>query len=349
MTTRYNIDTCAMLVEFNASVWTARKLDKSTTDEVVTRKNAAAKDAARVNKHLLAGRTELDTVQQMIGRARSYVYDNTLPWSDSGLRLLPTVNFMAFNEKMSQFEEEFERLVSDFVTIYPTLITAQALALGDMFKRDDYPTANEIMTKFAFRVGYLPVPTAGDFRVDIGNDAQAELQKKLANLADERVEHAMKDIKQRLLDHLKRMSDRLTVDYVNGEAKPRVFHDTLIDGAHDLCDMVDSLNIVGDAQLTEARKAPLGVDPLYVPDDVRSLVEIISYKPFTRFKGVEGSQVRFNMRARSDAPWSTYEMVALIDQSHYRMYTFIIGCSGGCFEKNKSAMDEVINSWRFQK
>ena len=55
-TPRFNIDTCAMLVEFNASVWTARKLDKSTTDEVTTNKHAA-KDAARVNKHLLAGRT----------------------------------------------------------------------------------------------------------------------------------------------------------------------------------------------------------------------------------------------------------------------------------------------------
>ena len=101
--------------------------------------------------------------------------------------------------------------------------------------------------------------------------------------------------------------------------------------------------------LTEARKAPLGVDPLYVPDDVRSLVEIISYKPFTRFKGVEGSQVRFNMRARSDAPWSTYEMVALIDQSHYRMYTFIVGCIGRCFEDHQSSLADVVNSWRIEK
>jgi hypothetical protein len=38
-----------MLVEFNASVWTARKLDRSTTDEVVSNKNAGSKDAARVN------------------------------------------------------------------------------------------------------------------------------------------------------------------------------------------------------------------------------------------------------------------------------------------------------------
>jgi len=264
-TPRFNLDTCAMLVEFNASVWTARKLDKSTTDEVVTNKNAAAKDAARVNKHLLAGRTELDTVQQMIGRARNYVYDHTLPWSDSGLRLVPTVNFMAFNEKMSQFEEEFESLVASFIGIYPTLITAQALALGDMFKRDDYPTANEIMTKFAFRVGYLPVPTAGDFRVDIGNAAQEELKEKLNRMAEERVDAAMRDIRARLGEHLKRMSDRLTTDYIQGEAKQRRFHDSLVDGALELCDLTKALNVVGDPALETARRdleqALLGITP----------------------------------------------------------------------------------------
>jgi hypothetical protein len=254
-TPRYNIDTCAMLAEFNASVWTARKLDKSATEEVVTSKNAAAKDAARVNKHLLAGRNELEVIQQMVGRARQYVYDNTLPWSDSGLRLLPVLNFENFAAKMNAFEEEFELLVHDFVAIYPTLITAQAMALGGMFRRDDYPTQNEIMTKFAFRVNYMPVPTAGDFRVDVGNAAMQDIQSKLQRLADERVEAAMADVRKRLGEHLKRMSDRLTTDYVAGEAKTRRFHDSLVDGALELCDLTRALNVVGDQQLESVRSS----------------------------------------------------------------------------------------------
>ena len=253
-TPRHNIDTCAMLVEFNASVWTARKLDKSTTDEVVASKNAGAKDAARVNKHLLAGRTELDVIQQAVSRARQFVYDNTAPWSDSGLRLLPTVNFMKFTERMNDFEHEFTALVKSFVAIYPTLITAQAMALGDMFKRDAYPTANEIMTKFSFRVNYMPVPTSGDFRVDVGNAAQAELKAKLDKLTQERIDNAMSDVRERLSAHLKRMSDRLTTDYVQGEAKPRRFHDTLVEGALELCDLTKALNIVNDPALETARR-----------------------------------------------------------------------------------------------
>lgn len=262
---RFNLDTCSMLVEFNASVWTARKLDKSTTDEVVANKNAAAKDAARVNKHLLAGRTELDVIQQAVTRARQFVYDNTLPWSDSGLRLLPTVNFQKFAERMNAFDDEVAALVKAFVAIYPSLITAQAMALGDMFKRDDYPTANEIMTKFSFRVNYMPVPVAGDFRVDIGNQAQQDLRERLERLANERIEAAMADVRRRLGEHMKRMSDRLTTDTVAGETKRRRFHDSLVDGALELCDMVKSLNVVGDQSLETARKALsdclLGVTP----------------------------------------------------------------------------------------
>ena len=252
-TPRLNIDTCAMLVEFNASVWTARKLDKTTTNEVVASKNAGAKDAARVNKHLLAGRTELDIIQQAVGRARQFVYDNTAPWSDSGLRLLPTINFMKFTERMNDFEEEMETLVKAFVVIYPTLITAQALALGDMFKRDDYPTANEMMTKFSFRVNYMPVPSSGDFRVDVGNQAQAELKARLESLTQERIDSAMADVRERLSTHLKRMSDRLTTDYVGGEAKQRRFHDTLVDGALELCDLTKALNVTNDVALETAR------------------------------------------------------------------------------------------------
>jgi hypothetical protein len=242
-----------MLVEFNASVWTARKLDKTTTSEVVASKNAGAKDAARVNKHLLAGRTELDIIQQAVGRARQFVYDNTAPWSDSGLRLLPTINFMKFTERMNDFEEEMETLVKSFVAIYPTLITAQALALGDMFKRDDYPSANEMMTKFSFRVNYMPVPSSGDFRVDVGNQAQAELKARLESLTQERIDSAMADVRERLSTHLKRMSDRLTTDYVGGEAKQRRFHDTLVDGALELCDLTKALNVTNDVALETAR------------------------------------------------------------------------------------------------
>jgi len=250
---RFNIDTCSMLVEFNASVWTARKLDRKVSDEVVASKSAGSKAAARVNKNLLAGRPELDVIQNHVTAVRSYVYDNTLPWSDSGLRLLPTIRFMAFNARMQDEENTYWDLCKSFVTVYPSLITAQAMALGDMFKREEYPAPDTIAHKFGFSVNYMPVPTAGDFRVDVGNDAQRELQDKLTALADERVSKAMDAVRLRIKGHLERMVDRLGVDVVAGDAKPRCFHDSMIEGGFELCDLVKGLNVVGDTDLEAAR------------------------------------------------------------------------------------------------
>lgn len=288
ITTRYNIDSCSMIVEFNASVWTARKLDKGVTDEVVYTKSAGAKNAARVNKNLLAGRNELDVIQKHVNAVRTYVYSQTMPWSDSGQRLLPTSKFIEFNNRMDEENDKFWQLVNDFVDVYPSLITAQAMALGDMFNRNDFPSQQEIAAKFDFSVGFLPVPTFGDFRIDVGNEAQAELQRKLTELSDKRVEAAMQDVKDKLKEHLKRMSDRLTVDYVNGEAVTRKFHNSLVDGAFDLCDMVKTLNIINDPDLEAARKqlefALVGVDAkelrtnAHTRTDVKSKVDEILNK-----------------------------------------------------------------------
>lgn len=250
---KFGIDTSALLVEVATSCWTARKLDRTTSDEVVSAKSAKAKDAARVNVHLLAGRPELEVITKHITAARTFVYDNTLPWSDSGLRLLPAKNYFTFSKRIGEFEEEFESLVNDFVTVYPTLITAQAMALGDMFKRDNYPSPGEIATRFAFRVSYMPVPSAGDFRVDIGNEAAAELSALYQRLSDERVERAVGDLQSRLVEHLNRMSDRLTSDVVEGELKRRKFHDTLVSGAYEMCDLMQALNLTNDPSIEHAR------------------------------------------------------------------------------------------------
>ena len=173
-----NIQGAALIVEFNASVWTARKLDRKVTDEVIDNKNAKAKDGGRFNKNLLAGRHELEDIAKLVTKVRNHVYDNTLPWSNNGQQLLPTSKFIAFDKKMNVFKEEFDEIVEKFVAIYPTLITAQAMALGEMFNRDDYPPSSDIARRFAFTYDYFPVPSAGDFRVDIGNMANKDLKER---------------------------------------------------------------------------------------------------------------------------------------------------------------------------
>jgi hypothetical protein len=269
----FNLNSVAMLCEFNASVWTARKLDKKKSDDVVTGSGAKAKGAARVNKHLLAGRTELEDITKLVTEARNYVYENTTPWSDAGQRLIITARLPKFDARIEEYKGQFNTLVTAFVDLYPTLITAQAMALGDMFNRAEFPSASEIAHKFAISCDYIPVPAAGDIRVDIGNQAQDELRARLEATSNARLNKAMADVTERFVSHLKRMSDRLVtdIDDKTGEAKGRRFTETLVSSAFELCDLVRDYNVTGDSTLSEARKtleaALTGVTVVTLRDD----------------------------------------------------------------------------------
>ena len=254
MSNDYSLDTSTMIVEFNASGWTARKLDKGVTDEVLHDKSAGAKSAGRFNKSLMAGRPELVEIQAIVGAARTYIYSNTTPWSDAGQRWIPTTRLLKVDRRLSDYKAEFDAKVEAFIAIYPSLITAQAMALGDMFKREEYPHAQDIRRKFAFSFDFLPLPNTKDFRIAIPADAQQDLKDRLEQALESRVANAVSDVKDRLVEHLRRMSDRLVTDTdpKTGDPKNRKFHDTLVTSAFELCDLVADFSM-GDKTLSDAR------------------------------------------------------------------------------------------------
>lgn len=291
--TNYNLSSVAMLCEFNASVWTARKLDKQKSEDVVQHAGAKAKSAARVNKNLLAGRPELEEIASLVGEARTYVYANTTPWSDAGQRLIVTARMPAFDAKIEEYKRRFYLKVEEFVYLYPSLITAQAMALGDMFNRNEFPSTSEIKHKFAMSCDYLPVPQAGDIRVDIGEQAQDELRQRLIASSEARVNKVMADITGRFTDHLKRMTERLAMsDKLTKKGEPiggRI-HDSLLNSALELCDMARDYNVTNDPLLSEARKALeaalVGVTINTLRDDLpkREEVRVAATAILNRFK-----------------------------------------------------------------
>ena len=257
-----SIGSSAMLVELNISTWTARKLDKKVSAEVDVAKGAKT-SAVNVNKNLLAGTGFLDTITKYAANARAWHLSQTLPWSDNGQRLLPVSNFISYKEQLGKLNENFDALVGKFIEAYPNLVSAAAFQLGDLFNRDEYPEADAIARKFKFNYNFFPVPQAGDFRVDIGEEARKEIEASCNSLSNSRIESAMKDAWSRLHEHLLRMSERLECDEVEDEVdgrwervtKPRVFRDTLVENAVELVDMLKHFNITQDASMEQARLA----------------------------------------------------------------------------------------------
>ena len=161
-----SIASSAMLVELSISAWTARKLDKKVSAQVDLDKHAKTR-AGNYNKNLLAGTGFLDTINKFAASSRHWHSTQTLPWSDNGLRLLPMSNFLSYKQNLVTLEQNYQALVDKFIVAYPNLVSAAAFQLGDLFDRNEYPEVEVVAKKFKFRVNYLPVPMAGDFRIDI--------------------------------------------------------------------------------------------------------------------------------------------------------------------------------------
>jgi hypothetical protein len=249
----------AMLVELNISLWTARKMDKKVSEEVDSAKGTRAR-AGNYNKKLLAGSNKLDRIQQVASAARHWHLSNTLPWSDTGARLLPMKMFFDYKTKLNEFNDEYEQAVNEFIVEYPQLVSAAAFTLNDLFARDEYPDVEKIAGKFRFNYSFSPVPDAGDFRVQVEDEALAELKAQYEQHYNAKLTDAMKEAWQRLHDVLSHMSERL--DFTDENKKK--FYASTITNASELCEMLTKLNVTNDPKLEEARKklerALVGVD-----------------------------------------------------------------------------------------
>ena len=251
----------ACICELNISVWTARKHDKAASREVKFDKGAHSDDAARVNKNLMAGMANLKKVTDFVASTRSNFYTMTLPWSDSGQRLIPMAQFFELKQWINTQEIEFNSIVGEFLQEYPTLISAQAFQLGALFNRNEYPSVDEIRHKFGFRVGFLPLPQAGDFRVDATTEVINEMEEQYKETLNTRIQQVNEDLWERLHSTIKHMADRMGV---GADGKKNIFRDSMVDNAVDLCDLLKRLNITNDQKLEKARasleSALLGVD-----------------------------------------------------------------------------------------
>jgi len=247
-----NITSSAVLVEMNISVWTANKLDKSATEKVVN-DNAAVQNAAQVRKNLMAGTTLRKDIADYAAGSRLWHNTRTLPWADKGARLLSTSLFMDYKTEANVRRNTFNKMVDNFMVQYPSLVQTANNYLGTLFNPEDYPSVDEVRSKFGFRMVFSPVPESGDFRLQVAEQDLSDLRQQYEENFSSRLAEAMREPWDRLHKLLTGMSEKLTDVEGDDENKKR-YHDTLITNAQSLCAMLTHLNITKDPQLEQARR-----------------------------------------------------------------------------------------------
>ena len=234
----------ALLVQLNVSQWTARKLDKKATNDVALANNTGV-HAGNYNKSLLPMNEYLDNVKRLTTFIRKEYYDNTLPWGIDGTMILPTDNYLDFMAKFKRHKSDWYQLVDKFLLAYPQLQLNAQRYLGDLYNSNDYPSVEDLKTKFSMDITVLPVPS-DDFRVGIDEQELANIQQQVEERVQQSTKIAMQEAWQRLYDKVKSMAEKLA------DTKS-IFRDTLVTNMQDVCDVLKRLNVTGDKDLEQMR------------------------------------------------------------------------------------------------
>ena len=263
-----SISSSSMLVELTIGVWMGRKQDKGASKEMTQIKNAED-GTARVIKSLLWNCQELDALVKFAANVRNWHYNSTLPWSDTGPRLLPTPKYFAYHQRMTALQAEFFRMVDVFLAQYDLEVAATQAKLGKLFDVREYPNVDELRSKFTFRFNYTPLPDAGDWRLDIANDAFASLKEQYETHYTSQLGNAMKDIWQRLFDILTTLSRQLSDKTEEGKS-PRIYA-SVFDRMLEVLDLMETCNLTGDMNMQLMQRklsaAFRGVNAESVKDD----------------------------------------------------------------------------------
>lgn len=252
-----SIATSAVLFDVHVSTWTGRKRDKKTSAEVNADKQTKSSKAASVIKNLMTDDKDLDAIRAYAQDTRLWVQHRTYAWGDGGTRLLPTGLMFDVTSEMDARIAEFERLCNVFLSTYSTKVSAAAFKLGQLFDRAEFPDEDSLRLKFSMRYVIMPVPTAGDFRVDVQNDVGEMLKKRYSAEAEQRVAAMLREPWERAYEGLTHIKERMdaALGYepdagADGRRKPKLFQ-SLIDNNLDLANLLDKLNITKDPQLAD--------------------------------------------------------------------------------------------------
>jgi hypothetical protein len=249
----------AMLVKMSIGVWSARKQDKAA-EQTVQQTYETENDVVKVTKGLVP-KEHINKVTSAAMRARMFHYQNTLPWSDDGYRILSVKNFDVYSKGIrNDIEPALQESFNEFIAAWKDIVKQSKKRLGKLWDEKDFPT--DIKNKFKFKINIVPIPTANDFRVHMRQDEVKEIKEQINHDIKETLQEAQKDLYIRLYTVIEKMVERLN----DPEAK---FKNALIENICEVCDLIPKLQVIEDSELETLRSRIVKSICTVDPEDLR--------------------------------------------------------------------------------
>ncbi len=245
------IENRAILVSVHLTKMSGACIDKKITEQVLHQEYASG-SAGKWSTDLFPNGA-LKPISKVDGDIRKYFIDQTLPWADSGVRLLPQSRFMEYSNELSNFSVIRDQKVDEFFNNYDYHIREAQRTLGGLFRSEFYPSENAARKKFKFSSDVQPVPSSGDFRTDAPKDEIKAMEESLAAKMERAAELAERDLAERLAVPLAKMVEKLNAPTEDG--KSPIFRDTLITNIRDIVEKIPSFNITGNPAFDALHKS----------------------------------------------------------------------------------------------
>lgn len=237
-----------VLVYLSISLPTQTRTDKRVSAQVEA-DNEASKGRARVVKKLFSAET-LGPVINAAQKVRLTHYRHTLAFDPTGARVLPVTSLIDYEVIIGGVIDEFNRAAAEFGEIYSSVLSTERQRLGHLFDARDYPShpAKACKARTYYR-------TVGEVYTmdDAAKDAIAQ---NVRRSVEEGMATALDDAYMRLADVVGKMVHKL-------DDTSAIFRNSLLDNVQETADILASLNVFGDARLTQSidRIRKLGLSP----------------------------------------------------------------------------------------
>jgi len=239
----------ALLAHVKISVWDGTRSDKQLLEEVKTRHNASG-DVGKLIKNLLAGAdTPLKQLRSSYSAVRMRHYELTLPWvSDTsaerktGPRLLPHPLFQRYLQELGALKRVAFDQLEEFIPRYPDYVARARANLGGMADAD-YPTQDEVRSKFRIFQDFEPIPDSMGFR-GLPENMLERLAKHLNDRQSRQRDQAASSMWEEAKTRVEHLVDRLGTE----DAK---FKEASVRTVRDLVTLLPGWNIGGDSRVAE--------------------------------------------------------------------------------------------------
>ena len=260
----------AVLVKVEIGAWGGTKSIKTLKQSMAAEANADAR-LLSAGKRIGRAKGHLDQIHKLRGAIRNWVAANTVPWGDSGWRLIATEvtssgrsAYRRWQNYMDEAKISWDREVRDFLKAYPDLIEADKATktgLGQLFNESDYPPIKDqhgqaIADRFFFdKEGQRKVDEVPDGAIAIGLSRDEE--QRIRNRCEEDIagayRHAQRDLVTKVVKLTTDTADALK-GYDPDKKGKRFFNDSLVPNLQDLAQCMKESNFNNNPEIDALRE-----------------------------------------------------------------------------------------------